>query len=47
MDRTITNDHIKAMGLDPSYDRYFIMDLLELYGIDAMLVVDNPCCPPI
>nr|XP_002127536.1 protein LCHN-like [Ciona intestinalis] len=44
-DKTLTEDHIKAMGLDPVGDRHFIMDLLELYAIDVMLVVDNPCCP--
>ena len=44
-DRTLTADHIEAMGLDPSNDRDFVMDLLELYSIDVMLVVDNPCCP--
>jgi len=44
-DRTLTGDHLEAMGLDPSNDRLFVMDLLELYSIDVMLVVDNPCCP--
>ena len=44
-DRTLTADHLQAMGLDPSSDRLFVMDLLELYSIDVMLVVDNPCCP--
>lgn len=44
-DRTITSDHMKAMGLDANHDRDFVMDLLELYGIDALLVTDNPCCP--
>ncbi|CAK8684964.1 unnamed protein product [Clavelina lepadiformis] len=44
-DRTLTEEHIRAMGLDPVGDRHFIMDLLELYAIDVMLVADNPCCP--
>ena len=44
-DRTLTEDHFNAMGLDPSVDRHFVMDLLELYAIDLLLVVDNPCCP--
>ncbi|KAG5845862.1 DENN domain-containing protein 11 [Anguilla rostrata] len=44
-DPTLTTDHVRAMGLDPQGDRGFLVDLLELYGIDAMLVIDNPCCP--
>ncbi|XP_038067957.1 DENN domain-containing protein 11-like [Patiria miniata] len=44
-DKTLTTDHLKAMGLDPIADRQFIMDLVELYGIDVILMVDNPCCP--
>ena len=44
-DRTLTADHLRAMGLDPGTDNCFVMDLLELYSIDVMLVVDNPCCP--
>lgn len=44
-DPTLTADHVRAMGLDPQGDRTFLSDLLEVYGIDAMLVVDNPCCP--
>ncbi|XP_062317063.1 DENN domain-containing protein 11 [Osmerus eperlanus] len=43
-DRTLTAEHVRAMGLDPQGDRLFLVDLLELYGIDAMLVIDNPCC---
>ena len=43
-DRTLTAEHVRAMGLDPQGDRSFLVDLLELYGIDAMLVIDNPCC---
>ncbi|XP_029102935.1 protein LCHN-like [Scleropages formosus] len=44
-DPTLTADHMKAMGLDPQGDHSFLVDLLEVYGIDAMLVIDNPCCP--
>ncbi|XP_071785240.1 DENN domain-containing protein 11-like [Asterias amurensis] len=44
-DKALTTDHMKAMGLDPIADRQFIMDLVELYGIDVILMVDNPCCP--
>ena len=44
-DKALTTDHMKAMGLDPIGDRQFIMDLVELYGIDVILMVDNPCCP--
>ncbi|XP_041113051.1 DENN domain-containing protein 11-like [Polyodon spathula] len=44
-DKTLTEEHVRAMGLDPQGDRSFLMDLLEVYGIDVMLVIDNPCCP--
>ncbi|XP_077983342.1 DENN domain-containing protein 11-like [Glandiceps talaboti] len=44
-DKSLTSDHMKSMGLDPLGDRQFIMDLVELYGIDVVLMVDNPCCP--
>ncbi|XP_029909861.1 DENN domain-containing protein 11 [Myripristis murdjan] len=44
-DPTLTAEHVRAMGLDPQGDRSFLVDLLEVYGIDAMLVIDNPCCP--
>lgn len=44
-DPTLTDEHVRSMGLDPQGDRSFLMDLLEVYGIDAMLVIDNPCCP--
>ncbi|XP_041457578.1 DENN domain-containing protein 11-like [Lytechinus variegatus] len=44
-DKSLTNDHMKAMGLDPIGDRAFIVDLLELYGIDVILMIDAPCCP--
>ncbi|KAH9515642.1 DENN domain-containing protein 11 [Bulinus truncatus] len=44
-DRQLTSDHIKSIGLDPTGDRTFLMELLEHYGIDVVLMVDNPCCP--
>ncbi|XP_038857419.1 DENN domain-containing protein 11-like isoform X2 [Salvelinus namaycush] len=44
-DHTLTAEHVRAMGLDPQADRTFLEDLLEVYGIDVMLVIDNPCCP--
>ncbi|KFV83891.1 Protein LCHN, partial [Struthio camelus australis] len=43
-DKTLTAEHARGMGLDPQGDRSFLMDLLEVYGIDVMLVIDNPCC---
>lgn len=43
--RTLTTDHMRAMGLDPCADRQFITLLLETYNIDALMVIDNPCCP--
>ncbi|KAK7498898.1 hypothetical protein BaRGS_00009990 [Batillaria attramentaria] len=44
-DKQLTSDHMKAIGLDPVGDRTFLMDLVEYYGIDVVLMVDNPCCP--
>ena len=44
-DRQLMSDHMKSMGLDPIGDRAFLMELVETYGIDVMLMVDNPCCP--
>lgn len=44
-DRQLTSDHMKLMGLDPIGDRIFLMELVEHYGIDVVLMVDNPCCP--
>jgi len=44
-DRQLTSEHMKLMGLDPVGDRVFLMELVEIYGIDVMLIVDNPCCP--
>uniref|UniRef100_A0A3B3VJN1 DENN domain-containing protein 11 n=1 Tax=Poecilia latipinna TaxID=48699 RepID=A0A3B3VJN1_9TELE len=43
-DPTITADHMRAMGLDPQGDRSFLEDLLEVYGIDVTLLIDNLCC---
>ncbi|KAG8523358.1 Protein LCHN [Galemys pyrenaicus] len=43
-DKTLTAEHARGMGLDPQGDRSFLLDLLEAYGIDVMLVIDNPCC---
>lgn len=45
IDPTLTADHVRAMGLDPQGDRSFLVDLLEVYGFDVTLVIDNPCCP--
>ncbi|KAK3578963.1 hypothetical protein CHS0354_034753 [Potamilus streckersoni] len=44
-DQQLTNEHMKSMGLDPVGDRQFLMELVEHYGIDVVLMVDNPCCP--
>lgn len=44
-DTQLTSDHMKSMGLDPQGDRHFLMELVEHYGIDVVLMVDNPCCP--
>nr|XP_019959153.1 PREDICTED: protein LCHN-like [Paralichthys olivaceus] len=43
-DPTLTAEHVRAMGLDPQCDRSFLVDLLEVYGIDVALVIDNLCC---
>lgn len=37
-DHTLAAEHVTAMGLDPQADRTFLEDLLEVYGIDVMLV---------
>ncbi|XP_075875288.1 DENN domain-containing protein 11 [Nelusetta ayraudi] len=44
VDPTLTADHVRAMGLDPQGDRSFLVDLLEVYGVDVTLVIDSPCC---
>ncbi|XP_034079281.1 DENN domain-containing protein 11 [Gymnodraco acuticeps] len=43
-DPTLTAEHVRAMGLDPQGDRSFLVDLLEVYGLDITLVIDNLCC---
>lgn len=43
-DPTLTAEHVRAMGLDPQGDRSFLVDLLEVYGMDITLVIDNLCC---
>uniref|UniRef100_A0A8D3DSN5 DENN domain-containing protein 11 n=2 Tax=Scophthalmus maximus TaxID=52904 RepID=A0A8D3DSN5_SCOMX len=43
-DPILTAEHVRAMGLDPQGDRTFLVDLLEVYGIDVTLVIDNLCC---
>ncbi|XP_037109184.1 DENN domain-containing protein 11 [Syngnathus acus] len=43
-DPTLTAEHVRAMGLDPQGDRCFLVELLEMYGVDVTLVVDNLCC---
>lgn len=45
IDPTLTDEHVRAMGLDPQGDRSFLVDLLEVYGYDITLVIDNLCCP--
>lgn len=44
VDPTLTAEHVRAMGLDPQADHSFLMDLLEVYGLDITLVIDNLCC---
>lgn len=44
-DPTLTEEHMSAMGLDPQSDRAFLVELLEVYGIDVTLVIDTLCCP--
>lgn len=44
-DKQITTDDMISMGLDPNADKDFLLRLLETYGIDATLVVKDPCCP--
>ncbi|KAF3689085.1 Protein LCHN [Channa argus] len=43
-DPTLTAEHVRAMGLDPQADRSFLVHLLEVYGIDITVVIDNLCC---
>lgn len=44
VDRALTEQHIRRMGLDPQADHKFLVDLLETYGIDVMLMIDTSCC---
>ncbi|XP_043964662.1 DENN domain-containing protein 11-like [Gambusia affinis] len=43
-DPTVTQDSVKAMGLDPHGDRLFLLHLLEIYGYDSLLVSEQLCC---
>ncbi|XP_061826163.1 DENN domain-containing protein 11 [Nerophis lumbriciformis] len=43
-DPILTAEHVRAMGLDPQGDRCFLVELLEVYGVDVTLVIDNLCC---
>lgn len=40
----LTQESVRAMGLDPHGDRLFLLHLLETYGYDSLLVTDHPCC---
>uniref|UniRef100_A0A3P8USL4 DENN domain-containing protein 11 n=1 Tax=Cynoglossus semilaevis TaxID=244447 RepID=A0A3P8USL4_CYNSE len=41
---TLTTDHVRAMGLDPQADRSFLVNLLDVYGFNITMVIDNLCC---
>ncbi|XP_047246289.1 DENN domain-containing protein 11-like isoform X2 [Girardinichthys multiradiatus] len=41
---TVTQDSVRAMGLDPHGDRLFLLHLLEIYGYDSLLVSEQLCC---
>jgi len=43
-DKQLTSNHIRSIGLDPINDRNFLIELLETYGIDAMIMAESPCC---
>uniref|UniRef100_A0A1A8H1N6 DENN domain-containing protein 11 n=1 Tax=Nothobranchius korthausae TaxID=1143690 RepID=A0A1A8H1N6_9TELE len=43
-DPTITQESVRAMGLDPHGDRLFLLHLLEIYGYDSLLVSEQLCC---
>ncbi|XP_047431851.1 DENN domain-containing protein 11-like [Mugil cephalus] len=43
-DPTITQESVRAMGLDPHGDRLFLLHLLEIYGYDTLLVSEQLCC---
>ncbi|CAB1345774.1 unnamed protein product [Coregonus sp. 'balchen'] len=40
----LTQESVRAMGLDPHGDRLFLLHLLETYGYDSLLITDQPCC---
>lgn len=44
VDRALTEQHMQRMGLDPKADHKFLVDILETYGIDVMLMIDTSCC---
>lgn len=44
VDRTLTEQHVKRMGLDPNADHKFLVDILETYGIEVILMIDTSCC---
>ncbi|KAJ0012508.1 hypothetical protein NQD34_016842 [Periophthalmus magnuspinnatus] len=41
---TLTQETVRAMGLDPHGDRLFLLHLLEIYGYDTLLVSEQLCC---
>lgn len=43
-DPTLTQESVRAMGLDPHGDRLFLLHLLEVYGYDTLLVSEQLCC---
>ncbi|XP_004553938.1 DENN domain-containing protein 11 [Maylandia zebra] len=43
-DPTVTQESVRAMGLDPHGDRLFLLHLLEIYGYDTLLVSEQLCC---
>ncbi|XP_062374167.1 DENN domain-containing protein 11-like isoform X2 [Sardina pilchardus] len=44
VDRALTEQHVRRMGLDPQADHKFLVHILETYGIDVMLMIDPSCC---
>lgn len=43
-DPTLTQETVRAMGLDPHGDRLFLLHLLEIYGYDSLMVSEQLCC---
>lgn len=43
-DPMLTQETVRAMGLDPHGDRLFLLHLLEIYGYDTLLVSEQLCC---